>query len=534
MRVGDIGLNWLLRRIMETTSIRLHNPTISRDPMPTVVISWLSSSYPLLYKALLDLSPSCPIPEPVLYKACAMRLPAGYMRRSSTTPTTVGGRQGPIINRVTRSFWYVQIRPTKRKAHVKWLNRLFPSSSKTDNSHMTQHLSDMVITLQNSPAIPGANMFGEGEDVPKTTLRGMRLTKINEVLATILVGSGQLITLGALAAYMGLPGASSTYMTSCMHKHILVGDWKQQLTRLKSFSQCLRKCSRDLDGNTVAETTVSALAYQEILFGRSGFVSDWAQEYANRCGPTFHPQAAHFRVTLGTDRVITYDWRSDESCLNSQQNNPDFYRRLWRRLVSYAKILVKRRGANEDFESFWSRRHEWIAGGSSSGYTVDVRDANTGGIVQSGIKGQKRAWAEGTTFATVDDALNGRPAEIARASEKFENGKARAIYGVDPIHYTINTYATKGFEERLHNIPGLEKGASGLRAVQLEMNRASITADPEIECSMLDYADFNRHHTPEAQAMIFDAFAQVGERVGVHPDWVKANKWVAQATAEIS
>lgn len=74
---------------------------------------------------------------------------------------------------------------------------------------MTQHLSDMIMSLQNSPAIPGANMFGEGENVSKPTLRGMRLTKINEELATIPVGSGQLITLGALAAYMGIRGAST-------------------------------------------------------------------------------------------------------------------------------------------------------------------------------------------------------------------------------------------------------------------------------------------------------------------------------------
>lgn len=92
----------------------------------------------------------------------------------------------------------------------------------------------------------------------------------------------------------------------------------------------------------------------------------------------------------------------------------------------------------------------------------------------------------------------------------MENGKARAIYGVEPWHYVVNTYATKGFEERLQSIPGLEKGASGANAVGLQYRRAQMTESYATEMTMLDYADFNRHHTPRAQAEVFRAFAKVG------------------------
>nr|QED21514.1 RNA-dependent RNA polymerase [Barrymore virus] len=146
------------------------------------------------------------------------------------------------------------------------------------------------------------------------------------------------------------------------------------------------------------------------------------------------------------------------------------------------------------------------------------------------VKVAKRAWAE---TVPLDDLVNAfrtcPPREVARASEKFENGKSRAIYGVEPIHYIINTYATKGFEGRLHNIPGLEKGATGLRLTQLEHHRATLTADAEQHCSMLDYADFNRHHTPEAQAILFEELGSLGSEVGACSDWQFANSWVAKA-----
>lgn len=47
------------------------------------------------------------------------------------------------------------------------------------------------------------------------------------------------------------------------------------------------------------------------------------------------------------------------------------------------------------------------------------------------------------------------PIELAKAFEKFENKKPRTIYGVHIIHYTINTYCTFGFEERMHFVDGM-------------------------------------------------------------------------------
>lgn len=46
---------------------------------------------------------------------------------------------------------------------------------------------------------------------------------------------------------------------------------------------------------------------------------------------------------------------------------------------------------------------------------------------------------------------------------------------------------------------------------------------------MLDYANFNRQHTPYAQFCVFNSFAKYGARHNYHADWVQANEWVAAA-----
>lgn len=76
---------------------------------------------------------------------------------------------------------------------------------------------------------------------------------------------------------------------------------------------------------------------------------------------------------------------------------------------------------------------------------------------------------------------------------------------------------------------GFEKGLTGLKEFAAIQRRAQITTDYQHECCMIDYADFNAQHSPEAQAIIFEEAALIGEVRGFHPDWIKAHKWIAAA-----
>lgn len=46
---------------------------------------------------------------------------------------------------------------------------------------------------------------------------------------------------------------------------------------------------------------------------------------------------------------------------------------------------------------------------------------------------------------------------------------------------------------------------------------------------MMDYADFNIQHSPEAMATIFHTLADMGQERGATNDWVMANRWVGDS-----
>lgn len=418
---------------------------------------------------------------------------------------------------------YVQVRNAKRRRYLKRLNYLFPYTSDADSKHMTVHMADVVWW-----ALHSQNPKVRVGEALETTSFGKRLRRLNRVLQGIPVGTPQ-------------PLAISMVIACCFHMHkdiiynqyvgrgLLYRTVDEQRAMLKDYSTLVRKSSVDLDGNPINDKQVAALAYYDLMFGRSEHVTDWQTEVKNRCGNTLHiqhPKNTSYKYN---------EWRPDLASLDSTQmkEDDDFYDALRHELRQICRPLVTKRNTKETLERFVRRRHEWMASGSSAGHVVTLANQDKGAPVQ--VKGQKRAWAESISVADVKEFMRTQvPKEIAHASEKMENGKARAIYGVEPMHYLINTYATKGFEERLHLVPGLEKGLSGSALVQSELRRAHLTGEADVECTMLDYADFNRHHTPKAQAMIFETLAQLGSEVGATQDWISANKWVSKAKSRMS
>lgn len=121
------------------------------------------------------------------------------------------------------------------------------------------------------------------------------------------------------------------------------------------------------------------------------------------------------------------------------------------------------------------------------------------------------------------------PSEYAKASEKYENGKSRAISGVEPFHYAISPYGTERIEDSVRRLVGVEKNLTRASKMAAERKRCIISLSYKQELSMLDYSDFNVQHTPHAQAAIFNAAAIVGHQLGFHKDWIRANKWIAEA-----
>lgn len=417
----------------------------------------------------------------------------------------------------------IQISTSTKRCHLKILNDLFPPTSNIDSRHMTHKIADIVWSYLHPSAV--------SQSLDRISIK-KRVDNVNKIFRLIVTGTNMVVTLLAFHMYLGHTRSSVIY-NEILATGVLLLNSIDQHRVLKSLSSCYRRTSVSRNGTRLSPEDVSSLVYWELAYGRSLNVSDWAKEKENRCTRTCHISS------------VSYDPKQQSITRNTMDTKPDaaFYTMLEEEIVSIANILVPERPVKESFFSFCQRRQEWTASGSSSGATItlplgdpliDKKSAyarkHQTDSTSVKLKVGKRGFYESITAGAMSNYLHlDKPKELAVASEKMENGKSRAIYSVVPNHYAINTYATHGLEERLYLVPGLEKGLSGVKEYAQQRRRALITHDDNIECTMLDYADFNIQHTPEAQHTIFSVFARTGLDRGFHPDWVKANNWVAEA-----
>lgn len=417
----------------------------------------------------------------------------------------------------------VQLLPKLKRTHLKLLNDLYPPTSNIDDRHMTHKIADIIWTYLHPSHI--------SQKLDPLSY-SQRLFNINHVLKFVSVGTNMVVTLLALHMYLGHKHKNTIY-TEILQTGVLLHNSEHQHKILKSLSACYRRTSISRYGRRLSAEEVSALVYWELAYGRSLNTSDWEQEKENRCTTTTHISTVKYNCVTG---ILA-------RCTPSNQIDYKFYASLRKEIAKIAQILIPQKRVTESFYNFCQRRQEWSASGSSGGSSVyiplndpllkgkdDFVKKHIYDVNNVKLKVGKRGHYESITCQTMANYLyRDKPIESAVASEKMENGKSRAIYSVAPNHYSINTYATHGLEERLYLVPGLEKGLSGVKEYAQQRKRAFITADDDQECTMLDYADFNIQHTPLAQKMIFEEFARVGRMRSFHIDWINANQWVADA-----
>lgn len=425
---------------------------------------------------------------------------------------------------------------TSRK-HLKCLNLLFPPTGWTDDRHVTCRLSDVVWTYLH----PTSQCDPEETSIMRQIARAspptlpQRLKQLNNILGTIPVGTNNVLATSYVLSSLGVE-PDSPFRAHLARRGYLFTHVEAQAARLKAISACARRTATVLSGDALLDSEAAKLAAYDMMFGRAANTTDWDEEIHNRCSMTI-PLGLR---PLGGLSISAYPpVVSEREALlpPTPANREDFQRRLEAKIATVIDKLADKRSATSTLLEFWNRRGEWMTSGSSAGAKLELPGdlpATAKARLGEHITLSKRGWAEATSFETILKAFNSpTPMEVATASEKMENGKSRAIYGVTPEHYVINTFATAGLEERLHLQEGFEKGAEGIAAFATDMHRAHLTARPDLEMTMLDYADFNRHHSPEHQAAVFRALADWGRRNGASRDWVKANEWVAASKARM-
>lgn len=310
------------------------------------------------------------------------------------------------------------------------------------------------------------------------------------------------VTVVSLVMHM-IGNKSAPRMLQLMLKHkICCVTSKQFADWAKTVSIALRRTSRWPDGSMATLEEVTGCAGWELAIGRSVNITDWKEEKQKR-------------TTVSIPLALPHHQK------RTKATNAQYINILTPILENIMRSLIPSSGVRESWADFVLRRQSWMSSGSTGGEYVYMEDGHKHRV-------NKHAYFETVTCADMLKWLDSTPRIEAVASEKFEMGKARAIYGTKPIEYSITSYVLDNLEDVMYKIPGIENGLLGRDCLASVLRRKIIAQTPGSESTMLDYADFNYQHTLEAQSAVFAALARVLSETNSHPDKVRAAKWVAE------
>lgn len=372
----------------------------------------------------------------------------------------------------------------RNKRDLAILNELWPWSSEADHTKTNVSAADLVWHLSRHPT------FREKYD------------RWKHLFSTGLYN----ITICALLVHM-IGNEQADKMFNLLEKYrFCCLDMDDYAALFKHISTAIRRTGRWEDGSPASLEERTGCAGWELAIGRSGNKSDWAEEKRKR---------TQMVVPLGAPTA------QDKSATT----NAEYIVALRRELDLITKQLVRPPGRKESWEDFVENRQRWVASGSTGGERLVMPDGER-------IRMNKQAYFDSVSKEEMVSWLEDEPKIIGTASEKFEMGKSRAIYGTGVRDYAIVAYVMDGVEEHLYNIDGVESGLTGFDAIATMVRRLQVVSEPRVECTMVDYADFNYQHTLEAQGAVFESLADALAQQQHHPDKVRASRWVAAALLE--
>lgn len=268
----------------------------------------------------------------------------------------------------------------------------------------------------------------------------------------------------------------------------------------KPFSIAVRRTAHWFDGTPLGLLEIAHLAYWELPIGRDLNKSDWVKEKTNRLTCT--------KPLVDIAGLSTVD-------------------DLRKLMIGVVEELLSSKRTWSTWVDFVKSRQSWVSGGSSGG--AKIQSINEVGE-QETLRLNKHSYFETLSTSEIAAWLYEEPVIKAVASEKLEMGKSRAIYGTLPPDYTIMSYVIEPLEKVLYNVKGVESGVRGFLEVLSIAKRRQLVNKGKMECSMIDYTDFNIQHTLEAQSIVFEAIGMVLSRDKHTPiDVLTACEWCRRA-----
>lgn len=369
------------------------------------------------------------------------------------------------------------------------LRALFPVSSDADGKHSRLRIMDGALSI-----------LGRDEPYRK------KLARLNSALLSFPVGTTEVYATGMLS-YNGLSDMG-VRQSEFLVENNLCGLFDLEAVVIhKAISNTVRRTARWVNGDNLDQAHISQVVGADLFCGRSRHLSNWVQEIENR-----------------TSRAKILNYVDPET--GSPDRGLDKLKKALDRIIPFMVQHAKTR--NRSWDVFVHSRQNWLAGGSACGAKVTPIDGKSDLPKQL----NKRILMEYLTAETIISWLDEEvePAIIGSASEKNENGKARAIYGTDIKGYTIMSYVLSIFEPEMHRVPDLNEGESGYDEIVNMKKRAAATNTSGMYTAMADYQDFNIQHTLEAQAAVFESFENcLLKRGGCEPSLMKAIIWCKKA-----
>lgn len=279
----------------------------------------------------------------------------------------------------------LKLRTCEHRLYLKVLNQLFPPNSVTDNKHMTCHLADIVWHYTHYNNLGSQVLINK---LRKENTASQRLARINDILAHISIGTPQPMVIASIIIGLGHKHGTQFYNTYLLY-NVLFRDVESQRTCLQKIRTYIHKCASNLDGTELSNGEKACCAYDELMYGRSLRKSDWITEENNRCYGTAHLDQPNLRFNPKGQ----YIWKDENTAykVGKKSHTSIFYSDLQSEIYKICKPLVTRRNTKESFQSFYMRRHEWMASGSSAGFRItdnEIKDKSiSNGAKLIGVKG---------------------------------------------------------------------------------------------------------------------------------------------------
>lgn len=327
----------------------------------------------------------------------------------------------------------------------------------------------------------------------KCALKEGFVEQLNEALAVIPVGVSNTFATAVLIAAVG--NKQWPRMQELLqHDHICCLTRTSHQKYFKAVSIAVRRTSHWYDGSVLDVNEVAALAYFELCTGRAGNLTDWEEEKAKRIGPTI---------------PISNPWTGE-----------DYGNDLRVALEDILEPMMPPRDVWGTWDDFAAERQSWASAGSAGGesWVVDGKRMHV----------NKHTYFEITSKEEMSAWPDTEPRIEAMGSEKMESGKSRAIYGTKVIDQTICTYVIKPLEKTMSKNPAIVAGHKGLNEIADIDRKLREVRGERVECTMLDYSDFNYQHTLNNQWILYDVLAHKLARYG-NADLSKCARWWATA-----